>query len=132
MERVSLRTALVITKTTAAGEIHLALCGELDCSSAPDLRSRISEVLATGAGSVVLDLAGLSFIDAAGLGVLIGAERQLRQRHGHLDLRRVPRPVQRVFDVAAVSGFLQPPRPEVEDPGAAGTTAASRTSKDHV
>lgn len=132
MERVSLRTSLVITGTTTAGEAHLALCGELDGASAPELRSRIGEVLAAGVESVVLDLEGLSFLDAAGLGVLIGAERQLRERNGHLDLRRVPRSVQRVFDVAGVSGFLQLRPPEVKDPGAAGTSAGARTSKEHV
>ncbi len=132
MERVSLRTTLVITGATTAGEAHLALCGELDCSSAPELRSRIGEVLAAGPGSVGLDLARLSFIDAAGLGVLIGAERQLRERGGHLDFRGVPRSVQRVFEVAGVSGFLRLRPPEVEDPGAAGTSAGARTSKEHV
>ena len=132
MERVSLRTTLVITATTTAGEARLVLWGELDCSSAPELRARISEVLAAGAGSVALDLAGLSFIDAAGLGVLIGAERQLRQRNGRLELRRVPRSVRRVFEVAGVSGFLQLRPPEVEEPGAVGTTASARTSKEHV
>ncbi len=136
MERVSprttLRTTLVITGATTGGEAHLALRGELDCSSAPELRSRIGEVLAAGAGAVVVDLARLSFIDAAGLGVLIGAERQLRERNGHLDLRRVPRPVQRVLEVAGVTGFLQLRPPEVEDPGAVGTSAGAQTSKEHV
>lgn len=48
---------------------RLVLHGELDCSSAPQLRARIRDTLTGGTTTLILDLAGISFLGAAGLGV---------------------------------------------------------------
>jgi anti-anti-sigma factor len=42
--------------------------------------------LASGGGSLVLDLTDVEFIDSSGLGVLIGLQRESQRLHGQLVL----------------------------------------------
>lgn len=57
---------------TAAGELDHLTCGKLD------LALQRPEVL--DAGHVVIDLSSVTFIDSSGLGVLIRAQRQAKER----------------------------------------------------
>jgi len=51
------------------------VAGELDLSSAKQLRAAVRRVLDTNPAALRLDLSILGFIDSTGLGVLIGARR---------------------------------------------------------
>ena len=50
---------------------HLRLVGELDGFAASLLRARLDEAAFAGCTEYVVDLSGVSFVDAGGLGVLI-------------------------------------------------------------
>jgi len=45
--------------------------GELDLAMIPDLRDQIEELITAGFLQVIIDLRGLSFIDVAGLRLLL-------------------------------------------------------------
>ena len=58
----------------------IAVQGELDAATAPQLRQRFVEVLTGRRHGVVVDLDGVDFIDSVGLGVLIGGLKRARGR----------------------------------------------------
>ena len=72
----------------------LRLAGELDLASADVLRERVRTLVGHGTAlqSLVLDLAGLEFLDVTGLGALLEARRKLAAVGATLTLRR-PRPM---------------------------------------
>ena len=86
--------ALRITAESDGATTVLRLAGELDLATADLLRERVRTLL--GHGSViqllVLDLAGLEFLDVTGLGALLEARRKLSATGATLTLRR-PRPM---------------------------------------
>jgi anti-sigma B factor antagonist len=51
--------------------------GELDVQSVPELKARLAEALDAGQTRVVVDLAGVTFIDSLSLSALVGARRRL-------------------------------------------------------
>jgi anti-sigma B factor antagonist len=51
--------------------------GELDVQSVPELKARLAEALDAGQTRVVVDLAGVTFIDSLSLSALVGARRKL-------------------------------------------------------
>ena len=55
--------------------------GELDVASAPTLEGVLALPNIRRAPSLVLDLTGVTFMDCAGLGLLIGARKRIA-RHG--------------------------------------------------
>ncbi len=52
--------------------------GEIDLSSSPELRSALHEEEAR-AGTVVLDLREVTFMDSSGLGVIVGQHKRARE-----------------------------------------------------
>jgi anti-anti-sigma factor len=58
------------------GEVVMAVQGELDCSTAPELREAITAILNRGGVTTIgLDLRGLGFVDSTGIGTLVVAQR---------------------------------------------------------
>jgi anti-anti-sigma factor len=84
----------VVVSEHAAGTVVVPE-GDLDVATAHDLEA----VLATQSGPVVVDLRKLSFIDLAGLRMLLEADA--RSRQNGMNLRFIPGPmVRRLFELA--------------------------------
>ncbi len=64
----------------------VAVSGELDLYTAPDLRSLLLGAINDGRTAVVLDLRETTFLDSTALGVIIAAMKALRVRSGRLVL----------------------------------------------
>jgi anti-anti-sigma factor len=86
--------------------IVLTLAGELDLATAPVLQERLDATLHRGA-VVVIDLSRLRFIDSSGLGMLVQAERQLRESGGQLVLVRGPRAAHRPFELTGLDSYFE-------------------------
>ena len=71
-----------------------ALSGELDISGVAGLREALDELHRRGHRRVELDLSDLDFLDAAGLGELVRADRRFRDSGAELVLTGL-RPAQR-------------------------------------
>jgi anti-sigma B factor antagonist len=84
----------------------LALYGELDVVSAPELEQRLAEVLAEPPARLLLDLNGLSFVDSAGVSVLIKAKQAAEAGGRTLVLRRPTEQLERVFAVVGLADWL--------------------------
>jgi anti-anti-sigma factor len=73
----------------------VVLHGDLDMDTVGDLSSKLDEVR----GTIVLDLAGVTFLDSTGLQSLVHARAAARQRGDELILRHPSDAVQRVLDL---------------------------------
>jgi anti-sigma B factor antagonist len=86
--------------------VVLALNGELDVVSAPELEQLLTEVLAESHDRVMLDLNGLSFVDSAGVSVLIKAKQRAQSGGRTLVLRRPTEQLERVFALVGLADWL--------------------------
>lgn len=84
-------------------ETTVAVAGELDAYTAPQLRKMLDEILDGSVASVVVDLQSTSFIDSTGLGVLVGAARKARSQDGELILDSPARSVHRVLQITGLT-----------------------------
>jgi anti-anti-sigma factor len=91
--------ALTIRQTKDDTRLILALCGELDLSSAPILERELSASLSGEYRHTVVDLAQLDFMDSRGLNTLRRAQKTAHSLQKAFSLRRGGRQVQRMFDV---------------------------------
>jgi anti-sigma B factor antagonist len=76
--------------------------GTLDLASTPAFRAYLRQVMDDGASVIVLDLAGVKFMDSSALGAIVSVYKELRQRAGRLCLAAVQPVVRRVFELTSV------------------------------
>jgi anti-sigma B factor antagonist len=87
------------------GMVVVALEGEFDLCAAPELEQILNRVAATDASSIVVDLDRVSFMDSAGVHVLL--QFSLAPASGaRLALTRGSRQVQRLFEITGVERYL--------------------------
>ena len=79
--------ALALEVEPSDGDKPVAVRGEVDARTAPELRDRLRQLVDAGGQRVVLDVKDLDFKDWTGLGVLVGARKRLREAGGDLVLR---------------------------------------------
>lgn len=84
-------------------EATVAVSGELDAYTAPQLRKLLDEILDGSMASVVVDLRSTSFIDSTGLGVLVGAARKARSQDGELIVDSPAHSVHRVLQITGLT-----------------------------
>ena len=90
--------------------------GELDFFAAPDLDSALAKAENSQADRIVLDLEGLSFVDARGLEALVHASRRSAENGNRLSMRRGTGEVARMFRLTMLDltlPFTDPVAPQV-------------------
>ena len=88
----------------AGSSVVLALFGELDLASTPELEAEL--VRAADHESVIVDLRELEFIDSTGLGALVKAHDRAREAGHRFGLVRGLGQVQRLLGLTGLSEQL--------------------------
>lgn len=98
-ERTGFRVDVVVSDESCL----ISVFGEVDVASAPAVGQALQEAEVSAAPSVVLDLAGVTFLDSAGIRVLLEAVLASRAGMNKLSVRRDYQPqVDRVLAIAGV------------------------------
>ncbi len=84
-----------------AYEVHLH--GELDMSTAQQLRQELLRLTSDGATEVTIDLSELEFVDSTGLSVLVTGLKRLREMGGNLALRSPTPGTRRVLEITGLT-----------------------------
>jgi anti-sigma B factor antagonist len=82
------------------------LTGEIDLYTAPRFKDDLVAVINEGAHEVVVDLAGVTFIDSTALGVLISGVKRLHEVDGRLLIVAASRPVVRILEITGLDRVL--------------------------
>lgn len=99
----------VWTRREGDDRVVVGIAGELDLSNHPQVRAALDKAIVAGPEVVELDLAELAFVDAAGLGVLIGCRRRAADRGVALVVRHPSEGVRRVLEATGLTEYLSRP-----------------------
>jgi anti-anti-sigma factor len=86
--------------------VRVAPVGELDMLTAPEVEATVHELRRSGFEHVVLDLRKASFMDCAGLQVILSLDAAARTDGAAFELIAGPPAVQRLFEITRVVGHL--------------------------
>ncbi|HWM96533.1 MAG TPA: anti-sigma factor antagonist [Streptosporangiaceae bacterium] len=101
------------------GHVVVALRGELDLVDAADVAAALAAAVARGPG-IIVDLAGLEFIDCSGVAALARGRRRARQAGGDLLLAAPRQRVLRVLAITRLAGEFSVHASVEEAAGSAG------------
>lgn len=88
--------------------LWLAMGGELDIFSAPQLRAALREAKPGPSETLVLDMRGLGFIDSSGLAVILGAHEPANREQANpvkIVIKGSPA-VESLFELIGAGGYL--------------------------
>jgi anti-sigma B factor antagonist len=80
----------------------VSISGEADLHNAPEMERELLEVLQLGGNSVVVDFAGVGFIDSTVLGLLLRYQPRFRDRGGDLVLVSDDRRILRTLEITGL------------------------------
>ncbi len=96
------RALALIDQVAPDGERVVAVRGEIDLFTAPELKKTLQEAIENGATRVVVDLSETTFLDSTALGVLIGAVKRLRSRDGSLVIVNTDANIAKTFEITGL------------------------------
>ena len=79
--------------------VTIAVHGQADLHTAPDLRDAMTKAIDGGANGLIVDLSDATFVDSMTLGVLLGAVKRLRPRGGKVAVVCVSPHIRRIFEI---------------------------------
>lgn len=88
------------------GQAVVVAEGQVDLATAPKLAEALTGAHGTGVTQIVVDLAGVDFLDSIGVRVLVEAARQAAQREVSLSVRGAHGWVARVLEITGVDAYL--------------------------
>ena len=84
----------------------IAVSGEIDVATAPQLREALHSVIAQGEATIVLDLLGVTFLDSTALGVLVGALKRCRELGGELHVVVADPRIVKIFEITGLTSVF--------------------------
>lgn len=81
----------------------LSLQGEVDVANSEQFRNAALSLLASGIKRLVVDLSGTDYIDSAGLGILVGLLKRVKESDLKLLVAGAQPRVQRVFEITGLN-----------------------------
>ena len=93
-------------ETVSDGAVVVAVHGEADLHTAPELRDRLTAIIDGGVRRVLVDLTDTTFIDSMALGVLLGSTKRLRANDGRLELIVATPDIRRIFEITMLDRIL--------------------------
>lgn len=119
--------SLTVQSQQRDGVVVIAVAGELDMATAPQLQAHIAELLGQRHARLVFDLAEVSFCDSTGLSVFVRAKNDCAEAGGEIRLAAPQRGVLRILEVSGLVEVL-PTYPGVAEAVAADATDAAASS----
>jgi anti-anti-sigma factor len=88
---------------TSGGVVRLDVTGEVDVGTVADLRRTVTEIVVEqGVSELLLDFAGLRFLDSSGIAALVGGYRSAQARGVRFGLLNCTGSVRHVLDVTGM------------------------------
>lgn len=95
------------SKQRARLDDTVVLTGRVDASTVAALRETLHAAVDRSEGRLVIDVAGVSSIDAIGLGMLVGTQRRANRLGREIVLRDVPVRMARLLKVTRLDRVLR-------------------------
>jgi anti-anti-sigma factor len=86
--------------------VRVVLSGVVDLAARAQLRKVLARVVADSAGAIVVDLAGVTFLDCSGIGAIVTAHTEARRRGRVLTVSRPCGVVRQTLELSGAATIL--------------------------
>jgi anti-sigma B factor antagonist len=104
--RVSVQFHVSQERAAPSTEV-IAVGGEVDIFTAPDVRRAAVAAIDDGVKYIVLDLLQTTFLDSTGLGVIIGLSKRVRPGGGDVIIVNTDEGIARTFEITGLAEIFR-------------------------
>ncbi len=97
---------LDIQTRSSAGDPILTLHGDVDMRTSPTLRDKLLQLIQQRPERIVLDLAGVPYMDSSGIGTMVELKRRLDRIGGKLVLAGLQPRVRSLLEITRLDQFF--------------------------
>lgn len=90
-----------------SGVYVIAVEGDVDMSTSPDLRSALTPVFKKNPSHIVVELSGVPYMDSSGIATLVEGLKLSKKGNVRFTLAAVTRPVEAVFELAYLKEIFE-------------------------
>ena len=101
-------------KTGDQGAETIALEGDLDFHSSPDVRTELSKLVDRQAKKILIDLKKVNYIDSSGLATFVELFQKMKRYGGLLVMFNLNQGVRSVFEIAKLDAIFKLAKDEKE------------------
>lgn len=83
------------------------MVGEIDVNAVAGIRDTLDDLTKAASPQIVVNLAGATYIDSSGLGVLMAARREALKGGGRLAICGMTKDVRMVFELTRLNKFFE-------------------------
>lgn len=95
--------AFAVDTSVDGARIMMVLRGEIDAYTAPRLEEAVADLGDVAGRHLVVDLAGVGFVDSTGLSALVTSLRSVSDAGGVVSLREVSRQLAKLFEITGIT-----------------------------
>ncbi|OPX45379.1 anti-sigma-B factor antagonist [Ruminiclostridium hungatei] len=96
-----------ITKELDGDRTSIILSGEIDIYTSQTFKNELNEVINTSKGDIYIDCKELSYIDSTGLGILVGALKEIRKENNNIYICNLKDNIKKLFIITGLDKLFK-------------------------
>ena len=98
---------LKILKESVGNDIKIVLFGEIDIYTSQSFKSELNEIIKSCKGDLFIDCKELTYIDSTGLGILVGALKEIRKDNNEIYICNLKENIKKLFLITGLDKLFK-------------------------
>jgi len=100
-------SVLKVMKESEGKNIRVVLSGEIDIYTSQAFKNELNEVVNSCTGNIYIDCKELSYIDSTGLGILVGALKQMQKASNDIYICNLKENIKKLFIITGLDKLFK-------------------------
>ncbi len=102
-----MESVLKVIKESIGNDTQVILSGEVDIYTSQSLKNELNDVVSYCQGDVYIDCKELSYIDSTGLGILVGALKEIRKNNKDIYISNIRDNIKKLFIITGLDKLFK-------------------------
>lgn len=98
---------LSVLKESIGENTQIVLSGEIDIYTSQSFKNELNEVVKSCKGDILIDCRELSYIDSTGLGILVGALKEIRKDNNDIYICNLKDNIKKLFIITGLDKLFK-------------------------
>jgi anti-sigma B factor antagonist len=98
---------LRVVKELVGKNTQIILSGEIDIYTSQSFKNELNEAISSCKGDILIDCKELSYIDSTGLGILVGALKEIRKDNNDIYICNLKENIKKLFIITGLDKLFK-------------------------